>query len=182
MESAYGENIARGRGRGMMPGMCEANSKRRWVRGGVFWVMVVVAGLVAGSWVKSYWRVDLFSYTGSVRTHYCMNFRGRFIVCWFDRQQNRPVGFKHAVLSADGFVSPWRYGGFEYKTGFTLDPSTREILTPYWFLLLLCLTGAWWASRPWRKGRKERRGFEVVRGEGNAEARNPKSESGPKSE
>ena len=156
--------------------MAEAASKprRSRIRASLFWICIALSGLIAGSWVKSYWRTDMVYLGRGAGAWQAQDNCGVIFSTWWDRSvpPGWRLGLGHFVVrSGNTAPATWRYGGFDYFafSGPATTPC-RLLTIPHWFPLLLCLAAAWYASRPWRKRKPDTaRGFEVNPEKRNAE-------------
>lgn len=163
----------------------------RRLRAAAAMVLLVLAVLIAGSWVKSYWRSDDVALTVKERISFGLgDVRGQIVLgaTWPPNLGNEPI-ITHSSgpprqLNSWPFVK--RLFGFGYShmevfhagsTIYLIDstntappfpsgpPDLRSdaIYIPHWFLLLLFGGGAWFLGRPWLRSRSQGRGFEVVK-------------------
>ena len=139
--------------------------QRRWIRGTLFWLCVGLSALIAGSWIKSNWRIDEAFITSpagwGIRFADIFGRLGIVVVAdWSD--PDPAAGWRLTHQSSPADCDPfgrrqWRTGGFSLRR-----EHNTVLIVPHWFPVLLCLWAAWWASRPWRKRRDLPRGFEVL--------------------
>ena len=146
--------------------MKEGRPRRRWMRGSSFCLLVFLALVIVGSWVKSYWRVDLFEFESSMTAGSVLELAdapGHAVIIRRSLGLYRPSVLHTTIQPANIYMSePWRYAGFRYHRYYHKLGVDEIIWIPHWFLLLLSLGGAW-LTRPWAKRRSIARGFEVIR-------------------
>ena len=131
--------------------------------------LLVLAVLTAGSWVKSYIRVDALNVLSGADSFILIeDINGRIWVSLSHFTHRQPVPrLRHVSFpTADSEVryAPWTWGGLWYES-WQYEPSIPpdwQCVLPHWFFLLLFLGGTCLLGRPWLRRRARVRGFEVI--------------------